>query len=181
VNPCLKELKMRRRALTTMVVLPFFVGLMAATSLTALAGAGPFASGGSHLTVHDVFGLDTLVLQEFGFTATLTSGGSASGWFQYRDVEDGVPFTAGGSVTCLTVIGTDAWIGATISLSNDPTLIGLGGWWHVTDNGQGTGSPADITTFLGVGSLEATAAFCADHPAYRFPFPIDGGDIQVYG
>jgi hypothetical protein len=23
-------------------------------------------------------------------------------------------------------------------------------------------------------------AFCADHPAYRFPFPIDGGDIKVH-
>jgi len=52
---------------------------------------------------------------------------------------------------------------------------------HVTDNGQGAGSSPDITTFLGVGSQDATAAFCADHPPYRFPFPIDGGDIQVRG
>jgi hypothetical protein len=172
---------MRRRSLSTMVFLPLVIGLIAATSPTALAGAGPSASGGSHLTVHDVFGLETLVLQEFGFTANVAKDGSASGWFQYRDVEDGLPFTAAGPVTCLTVIGSDAWIGATITLSNEPTFVGLGGWWHVTDNGQGAGSSADITTFLGVGSLEATAAFCADHPAYRFPFPIDGGDIKVQG
>jgi hypothetical protein len=172
---------MRRRALITTVILPVVVGLLAAIGPTASAGTGPSASGGSHLTVHDVFGLDTLVLQAFGFSAQLTSDGSADGWFQYRDVEDGTPFTAGGPVTCLTVIGTDAWIGGTITLSDDPTLIGLGAWWHVTDNGQGAGSSPDITTFLGIGSQDATAAFCADHPAYRFPFPIDGGDIQVRG
>lgn len=171
---------MRRRALTTTVVLPMLVGLLA-MGPTASAGAGPSASGGSHLTVHDVFGLDTLVLQAFGFSARLMSDGSADGWFQYRDVEDGTPVTAGGPVSCLTVIGTDAWIGGTITLSDDPTLVGMGAWWHVTDNGQGAGSSPDITTFLGVGSQDATAAFCADHPPYRFPFPIDGGDIQVRG
>ncbi len=169
---------MRRHVLRITIVLPVLVGLLAATG-PASAGTGPSASGGSHLTVHDVFGLQTLVLQEFGFTAMLRSDGSADGWFQYRDVEDGTPFTAGGPVMCLTVIGTDAWIGGTIQQSNDPTVVGLGAWWHVTDNGEGAGSPPDITTFLGVGSLDATAAFCASHPAYRFPFPIDGGDIQV--
>lgn len=172
---------MRRRAIITTVCLTLLVGFLTATGLPASAGPGPSASGGSHLTVHDVFGLETLVLQEFGFSARLSSDGAADGWFQYRDVEDGTPFTAGGPVSCLTVIGTDAWIGGTITQSNDPTLVGLGGWWHVTDNGQGAGSSPDITTFLGVGSLEATAAFCADHPPYRFPFAIDGGNIQVRG
>lgn len=166
---------MTRRAIMTTGAL---LVLLSPAAVSA-AGSGPSASGGSHLTVHDVFGLDTLVLQEFGFTARLASDGSADGWFDYRDVEDGAPFTAGGEVTCLTVIGEDAWIGGTITKSNEPTFVGLGGWWHVTDNGQGAGSSPDITTFLGVGSLEATAAFCADHPPYRFPFPIDGGDIQV--
>jgi hypothetical protein len=126
-----------------------------------------------------VFGLDTLVLQDFGFNAKIKSDGSADGWWQYLDVEDGAPFGARGPVTCLTVIGSDAWIGGTIVDSNEPTFVGLGGWWHVTDNGEGAGSPPDITTFLGVGSLEDTAAFCANHPAYRYPFPIDGGNIQV--
>jgi len=172
---------MRRHALTMTAVLCPLVGLLAAMGPTASAGTGSSASGGSHLTVHDVFGLDTLVLQAFGFSAQLMGNGSAGGWFQYRDVEDGTPFAAGGPVTCLTVIGPDAWIGGTITQSNDATVVGLGAWWHVTDNGQGYGSSPDITTFLGVGSLEATTAFCADHPAYRFPFPIDGGDIQVRG
>jgi len=82
-------------------------------------------------------------------------------------------------VTCLTVIGNDAWIGGVIRSSNDPTVVGLGAWWHVTDNGEGGSAPADVTSFLGIGSLAQTKAFCDDHPAYRFPFAIDGGNIQV--
>jgi hypothetical protein len=166
---------MWRRVVTVLVVLPMMIGVGAANA----AGTGASATGGSHLTVHDVFGLNTLVLQDFGFNAKLRGDGGADGWFTYRDVEDGTPFTANGPVTCLSVIGTDAWIGGSISQSNDPTIVGLGAWWHVTDNGEGGGSSADITTFLGVGSLEDTASFCADHPAYKHPFAIDGGSIQV--
>jgi hypothetical protein len=147
---------------------------------TALAdGGGPSASGGSHLVTHNVFGLQTLELQDFGFNAKITNDGSAHGWFTYRDVEDGTPFSANGPVTCLTVVGNDAWIGGIIRSSNDPTVVGLGAWWHVTDNGEASGAPADITTFLGIGSLAQTQAFCDNHPGYRFPFTIDGGNIQV--
>ena len=158
--------------LTTLAVL--------AAAGTAVAGAnGPSATGGSHLVAHDVFGLQTLELQDFGFNATTKTDGSADGWFTYRDVEDGTPFSADGPVTCLTVIGRDAWIGGVIRKSNDPTVEGLGAWWHVTDNGEGTNDPPDVTTFLGIGSLAATQAFCDTHSAYRFPFAIDGGNTQV--
>jgi hypothetical protein len=161
-------------------------GFVAAVALgvggpAAAAGNGASATGGSRLVVHDVFGLQTLGLQDFGFNAKLKADGSADGWYMYRDVEDGAPFTANGPVTCLTVIGHDAWIGGTIRSSNDASLVGLGAWWHVTDNGEGANAPPDVTTFLGVGSLEATAAFCSTHPPYRFPFAIDGGNIQVRG
>ena len=170
---------MLRRGITTMAmaVLVTLMGIQAASA----DGNGPVANGDSHLTVHNVFGLKTLKLKHFDFFAVANGDGTAFGWFNYRDREDGTPFGARGPVTCLTVIGRDAWVGATIKHSNDSTVIGLGGWWHVTDNGGVAGSPPDITTFLGIGSLDATAAFCADHPAYVHPFPIDGGDIRVRG
>jgi hypothetical protein len=161
------------------VLLIVLAGLAAAGTALAGSGGGPSATGGSRLVAHDVFGLQTLELQDFGFTAQTKADGSADGWFTYRDVEDGAPFSANGPVTCLTVIGRDAWIGGVIRSSNDPTLEGLGAWWHVTDNGEGANDPPDVTTFLGVGSLAATQAFCADHPPYRFPFAIQGGNIQV--
>jgi hypothetical protein len=161
--------------------------ILALTALIVLAlggtatARGGSATGGSWLVAHDVFGLQTLELQHFGFDARALPDGGADGWFDYRDIEDGAPFDAGGAVTCLTTLGDDAWIGGVIRRSNDPSVMGLGGWWHVTDNGQGAGDPPDITTFLGVGSLEATQAFCEQHPAYRFPFRIQGGNIQVHG
>ena len=90
------------------IVLLTTLAVLAATG-TAVAGAnGPSATGGSHLVAHDVFGLQTLELQDFGFTATAKSDGSADGWFTYRDVEDGSPFVAKGPVWCLTVIGDEA-------------------------------------------------------------------------
>ena len=161
------------------LLLTLLAGLAAAGTALAGSGGGPSATGGSHLVAHDVFGLQTLELQDFGFTAQRKADGSADGWFTYRDVEDGAPFSAGGPVTCLTVIGRDAWIGGVIRSSNDPTVEGLGAWWHVTDNGEGPNDPPDITTFLGVGSLAATQAFCDNHPPHRFPFAIQGGNIQV--
>ena len=159
-----------------------------ATFLIALALAGaaaageqiPAATGGSHLTVHNVFGLQTLTLQSFGFNARLTDG-QADGWYNYHELDDGAPFSADGPVTCLTVIGHDAWVGATIEDSNDPTVIGLGAWWHVTDSGAGANAPADITTFLGIGTQAQTQDFCATAPAYKHPFAIDGGNIKVGG
>jgi hypothetical protein len=162
------------------IALLIVLACLAATG-TAFAGSGggPSATGGSHLVAHDVFGLQTLELQDFGFTAQRKADGSADGWFTYRDVEDGAPFSAGGPVTCLTVIGRDAWIGGVIRSSNDPTAEGLGAWWHVTDNGEGPNDAPDLTTFLGVGSLATTQAFCDNHPPYRFPFAIQGGNIQV--
>ena len=152
---------------------------LAVTGVVAAGNGGGSANGGSHLTVHNVFGLQTLELQNFGFNAKTKPGGTADGWYTYREVDDGVPFDAKGPVTCLTVIGNDAWIGGTIDDSSDPTVVGSGSWWHVTDNGEGANAPADITTFLGIGTAAQTQAFCDQHPPYKHPFPIDGGNIQV--
>ena len=150
------------------------------TSAAVSAGAGSgSATGGSHLTVHDVFGLQTLELQEFAFEARTRADGTADGWYTYREVDDGVPFVAHGPVTCLTVIGNDAWIGGTIDASNDPSVVGSGSWWHVTDNGEGANATPDVTTFLGIGTASQTQAFCDNHPPYRHPFAIDGGNIRV--
>ena len=154
------------------------VALACAGVAAAGSGSGS-ANGGVHLTVHNVFGLQTLELQTFSFNAKVEQDGSADGWFNYREIDDGAPFTANGPVSCLTAIGKDAWIGGVIRDSNDPSYDGLGAWWHVTDNGEGANAPPDITTFMGVGSPADTQAFCDTHPAYRHPFAIDRGNIQV--
>jgi hypothetical protein len=161
------------------LAIALIAGALVIVGAASAGGAGGSANGGSHLTVQNVFGLQTLELRNFGFTAKLSADGSPDGWFNYTEVDDGTPFHADGSVWCLTVIGDDAWIGGTIEHASDPSYNGLGAWWHVTDNGEGANAPPDITTFLGVGTQAETRAFCDTHPAYRHPFPIDGGSIQV--
>ena len=68
-------------------------------------GGAASASGASHFTLHDVFGLQTLVLQSFTFQASVRTDGSVTGHYSYRDLEDGVPFDASGPVTCFVVHG----------------------------------------------------------------------------
>jgi hypothetical protein len=164
-----------------------WVGVLLVLSCVSLAvaggsgaqGGGGSATGGSHLVVHDVFGLQTLELQNFGFNAKIKPDGVADGWYTYREVDDGVPISVDGPVTCLTVIGNEAWIGGVVRSSSDSSIVGMGSWWHVTDNGEGANAPPDITTFLGVGTLGETQAFCDTHPPYKHPFATDGGNIQV--
>jgi hypothetical protein len=161
-----------------MIVAACAVLLVVGASAAAAGDARPqIAAGDSQLVAHDVFGLQTLELQHFAFAAKTNADGTASGAFSYKDIEDGAPFTAGGHVTCLTVIGDDAWVGAAIDQSNDPTVVGLGGWWHVTDV---RGGP-DVTTFLGIGSPAATQAFCDTWPPYRHPFDVERGGVIVGG
>jgi len=164
------------------------IAIFAAVSIAALAVAGAVWAGhgggtaqgsGVHLTAHDVFGLQTLELKQFQYKATGSPDGSATGSYTYKEVDDGALFTATGPIICMAVIGNDAWIGATIADSNDPTYVGSGAWWHVTDNGQGANDPSDITTFLGTGTLQQTLDFCNDYPPYKHPFAIDGGNIKV--
>jgi len=169
---------MKRRQLAVFVLV-LSAALLALPGLVAAGGGTGSATGGSQLTVHNVFVLQTLELQAFGFNARANAEGTASGWYSYRELDDGVPFDASGPVTCLTVIGSDAWIGGLIESSSDPTVVGAGSWWHVTDNGQGSKAAPDITTFLGVGTTSQTQAFCDLHPAYKHPFAIDSGNIQV--
>lgn len=148
-------------------------------AVQAGGGGGSAQGSGVHLTVHNVFGLQTLELKHFDYKAKTGKDGEADGRYTYREIDDGVPFDASGPITCMTVIGNQAWIGGTITDSSDPTVIGSGSWWHVTDNGQGSKDPPDITTFLGIGTAAQTQAFCDTYPPYKHPFPIDGGNIKV--
>src|SRR5437868_8382718 len=115
-------------------------GLALATGAAAYANGSTeaSASGASHLTLHDVFGLQTLELKSFTFEAKRQTDGSVAGRYDYRDVEDGVPFDASGPVTCMVVHGNHAWVGGSIAASNDPTYVGQDSWFQVIDNGEGS-------------------------------------------
>jgi hypothetical protein len=167
---------------TRMAAALLTAGLALATGAAAYGHGATAASAGgaSHLTLHDVFGLQTLELKSFTFEAKLGTDGSVTGHYDYRDVEDGVPFDASGPVTCLVVHGNHAWLGGTITASNDPTYVGQYSWFQVLDNGEGANAPSDITTLLGASDVPGTAqAYCDAAPNPRFPWPVQDGNIQV--
>ncbi|MGB2953282.1 MAG: hypothetical protein WBB74_07795 [Gaiellaceae bacterium] len=158
------------------------MAISVAAGSTAAAGGGVVsASGASHFTIHNFFGLNTIVVRDFSWSASENPQGTVNGWFNYQDVEDGALFTARGDVTCIAVKGNDAWVGGTFVASNDPSLVGLDTWWHVTDNGEGANAPPDITTLLGAGGPGTAQAFCDKTPPYKYPWQVEHGSIQVRG
>jgi hypothetical protein len=167
------------KALRNGVLVSGLICLALGGSNALATGVQASASGSSHFTLHNVFGLNTLVVRDFSWTATQTATGKINGWFNYQDVEDGAVFSARGDVTCLTIQGNQAWIGATIVGSNDPSNVGLDSWWHVTDNGEGQNAQQDVTTLIGTGDPGAAQAFCDTAPPYRFPWLVDNRSIQV--
>jgi hypothetical protein len=167
---------MRRISIATVVVLA-----LAAASFAA-AGGGKVvasASGGSHLTLHNVFGLTTLEVKTFTFDAKQRSDGTSDGHWHYKDVEDGVTWNVDGPVTCTTIVGNHAWVGGTIEHSSDPSYTGLDMWFQVIDNGEGHNAPPDITTLIGVGVAGQAQAYCNAANPPRFPWPVEHGNIQV--
>jgi hypothetical protein len=76
--------------------------------------------------------------------------------------------------------GNRAWVGGPITESSDPTQVGMGAWWQVADNGAGRHPVIpDRTTFVGIGTMAQTLAYCADEPAPHFIFDVQLGGVQV--
>jgi hypothetical protein len=102
------------------------------------------------------------------------------GHWSYHYYEAGVETTFSGPISCLTVHGDRAWVGGPITQSSDPTQIGSGGWWQIADNGTGPHPVIpDRTTFVGIGTLEQTQAYCDTAPEPRFIFDVQQGGVQV--
>jgi hypothetical protein len=156
------------------------IGLTGAQAGTRPAATRTVASahGASHFTLTYVFGLQKLVLRRFGFHVQIHADGSVAGDYSYSDVEDGVPFTASGPVTCAVIRGNRVWVGGTVTASNDPTQIGADSWWQAADDGHGHGTP-DMTTLLGLGTTGQAQAYCDTAPDPRFPWPVARGAIHV--
>ena len=82
--------------------------------------------------------------------------------------------------THLTVRGNRAWIGGPITVSSDPTQVGMGAWWQVADNGSGRHPVVpDQTTFAGIGTLAQTQAYCDNAAAPHFIFDVQLGGVRV--
>ena len=127
----------------------------------------------------DVFGV-TVQQDPLAYTATKFADGSVRGRWKYDYWEAGVQTTFSGPVTCMSVSGNRAWIGGPITGSSDPTQVGMGAWWQVADDGAGRHPVLpDRTTFVGIGTMAQTLAYCAAEPAPHFIFDVQLGGLQV--
>jgi len=124
-------------------------------------------------------------LTTFSYSAIRRADGATSGQFQFNF--RALNLVVHGEVTCVTAAGNIAWIGGVIDRlqSDDPVdqeLVGTDIWWRVTDNGEGSGDAADLTTsllFTIAGNPTTAASWCADQPTRGVQRPINNGNIQV--
>lgn len=152
--------------------------------LTSLAAADSkrvvsSASGGSVWNIENMFGFELIEVQPFTFTARVYADGSVDGRYTFRTVDDGVPFFAHGSLTCVVISDNRGWFGGLIESSSDSSLEGLDMWFQVQDNGEGAAAPPDVSTLIGAGGPGTAQDYCDEAPEARFPWPVEEGNIQV--
>jgi hypothetical protein len=137
-------------------------------------------TGSVHFTNPDFFG-NPVEVRMISFNAKKNENGEVSGRFEYHQVFLGNTFKFTGEMTCLSVRGNRAWLGARVLDATNPARIGQFGWWQVTDNGEGANDDADLGGLVGVGSEERNEQYCADQPddiSAVGPFPAKG-NVQI--
>jgi len=126
-----------------------------------------------------VFGV-TVQQDPLSYHAIKLNDGTVLGRWRYDYWQAGQETTFRGPVTCMSVSGNRAWIGGPITGSSDPTQVGMGAWWQVADNGTGRHPVVpDRTTFVGIGTLAQTLAYCDGEPAPHFIFDVQLGGLTV--
>ena len=126
-----------------------------------------------------VFGV-TVQQDPLAYHATKLDNGTVRGWWHYDYWEGGQETTFSGPVTCMALSGNRAWVGGPIAKSSDPTQVGMGAWWQVADNGSGRHPVTpDRTTFVGIGTMSQTTAYCNDEPDPHFIFDVQLGGVSI--
>ena len=102
-------------------------------------------------------------LRKFSFFARNNADGTTSGSYQV-DNQSVSGSKEAGTVTCLEVVGNEAWIGGVITHSSIPGREGTPRVFRVVDRGDG--SPPDQASLLAVGDATLT---CHTRP----PLPLE--------
>ena len=100
--------------------------------------------------------------------------GTTQGQYQINNRDVGAK--EHGVVTCLEVVGNEAWVGAVITASTNPNSLGFERVWRVVDRGEGSAAPPDQVsiTIIGLGIAQTC------HTAPVLPLEeIESGNIQV--
>jgi len=126
-------------------------------------------------------GVRTGSIRHLQFSANAKADGSVSG--QYNLTFQGSGNTrVHAEVTCVRVVGDQAWIGGVNKSSTDPNFVGLESGFRVEDNGQGRGAAADRVSLMILNLAPGgAAAVCAGGFDGIIPLgDIDKGNLQVH-
>lgn len=166
----------------------------ALTCLLGLAACGPdtdpvlapdLAAGGIPPHVASASGAGHFFNEAVGvqvrdeFTARSDSDGTVTG--EYQRIAGAAIIH--GTVTCLTVVGNEAWVGGTIDRAAfTPVAIGSEFVFRVVDNGEGQGV-LDLFSRVAFNQPAGTAAAFCETGADPIPLtPIERqGNVQVRG
>lgn len=166
---------MRKRKLFVVVLA---LALLSGGSGAAASGDGSAAAWGDYSFSGPAAG-SFFVIDPFTWRAKLRPDGGVTGWYDYRQVRDGVELTVSGSLTCAVFIGNRVWVGGIIETSSRPSLVGLDMWFQAQDNGKGRKAPPDMSSTIGAGGPGTGQMYCDDHPEVRFPFYLEQGDLKI--
>ena len=137
------------------------------------------ANGGGKAVVHTARGSGNIGLEKPGrvltFTAKEHADGSVSGNVLLQFPSNASTFR--GEVTCLRVVGNQAFIGG-VNLPNSDSQGEIG--FVVEDNGEGRNDDPDRATLMVINGLPGLAQLVCDGGFPFFgPFDVFRGNIQV--
>ncbi|MBT8478463.1 MAG: hypothetical protein KJO06_06070 [Gemmatimonadetes bacterium] len=154
----------------------------------ALAGRDPglLATDGGVTAAHAVTGSGHYVTaaggwRTFSFQVRQKADGSVHGTFQL--IAHVTPLKRWhGPLTCLSVVGNEAWVGGFYEKSTNPALLNTGFGFYVRDNGQGRNADPDLVHRHARGQ-EDPGDWCSSMPdvsGSEFLFPIESGNITIH-
>lgn len=138
-------------------------------------GNTPAVSGSAHILV----GQDGDQRRQLTFHANVGLDGTVKGKFHLEYAGDAAIKTHG-DITCVTVVGNTAYIGAVATKSHDPARVGGETGWVVQDNGKG--GKDDLISLMWVPNFDpnfGADATCSTNTSLFPFFPLYGGNVTV--
>jgi hypothetical protein len=116
----------------------------------------------------------------FNFTARRYEDGTVDGQWERIRREDGnaADSKSHGIVTCLTVVGNEAWIGG-ITTSGLYSTPSTGVAWRVLDTGEGNAAGPDGISTQYTAGMSYPAWYCANTPADPVLNDVEAGNIRI--
>jgi hypothetical protein len=86
-----------------------------------------------------------------------------------------------GRLTCLSVLGNEAWIGGVYDQATNANLIGTGFGFYVKDNGEGRNMDPDLLRRHVRGQVpEEWCSAMPDVSGSEFLYPVEAGNIVIH-